>query len=40
MKRFQDPQMEIVEIAVADVITASTCLENNPNCQYETELDT
>jgi predicted metal-binding protein len=39
MKRFQDPQMEIVEIAVADVITASTCSEYNPNCPYETEMD-
>lgn len=35
MKTYANPEIEVVEIAVEDVITASTD-PVNPGCQYET----
>ena len=36
MKEFQNPEMEVIKIAVEDVITTSACSIHNPYCQYET----
>ena len=36
MKKFQNPTIEIDELAIEDVVATSS---GNPNCRYESDLD-